>query len=250
MQFSFTLEDPPLLSEIRARLLAVFGPQRDDVRLDPLSQLVLALISWETKDEAATLAFDRLLDKYESWEVLSRAAPEEIEDVIRPVQHADVKAVYLPQALRMVKARVGDLDLHFLADLEEEPALQWLRRLRGVRTKTAATILNFSTLRKRTLPVDRHMLRVGKRVGFLPEHASYDTGYDMVMRRVPDHWDAETLYEFHWLVKYLSQKICTHATPDCSHCPLRDFCPSAFLGPGDGPSPTHCAAAAPASSVG
>lgn len=250
MQFSFTLEDPPLLSEIRARLLAVFGPQHDEIRLDPVSQLVMALISWETKDDVAALAFDRLMDKYESWEALGRATAAEIEDIIRPVTHADAKAIYLPRALRKIQVWASRLDLRFLADWEEEPALQWLRGLPGVATKTAATILNFSTLRKRTLPVDRHMLRVGKRVGFLPGHASYDTGYDMVMRRVPDHWDADAVYELHWLVKILSQKICTHTAPACSRCPLRDICPSAFLDPGDGPNPTHCAAATASSSVG
>jgi hypothetical protein len=90
--------------------------------------------------------------------------------------------------------------------------------------RNAATTLNFSKLRKRTHSVGTHLLRVGERLGVLPPRTDYGRGYEMFMRLVPDAWDADDLYEFHWLMQYHGQRACTHAAPACSRCALRDLC--------------------------
>lgn len=226
MQPSLAFDSTPILSEIRERLLAVFGPQRDAERNDPLSQFVAAFISSRTHDDVSVHAFQQLRRQYASWELLARATSAEIETIIRPVTYAEKKAALLPSALRMISARSGALDLHFLIDWDEEMALQWLDGLPGVGPKIAATVLNFSTLRKRTLAVDTHLLRIGKRLRLLSQRADHDSAYGPFMSLVPDAWDADDLYEFHWLMKYLGQRDCTHNLPACSRCPLRDLCPS------------------------
>jgi endonuclease-3 len=226
MQLSLALNDRPILWRIRARLLARIGPQRDALRRDPVSQLVNAIIGTKTRDEVSSAAFEGLRRRYASWDALRLAAPGELLEIIAPVQHADRKVVHLPQALRNIVASTGSLELDFLVDWDEEMAMQWLRRLPGVMSKVAATVLNFSTLRMRVLAVDTHLLRVGGRLGLLPPDTGYDAGYDLFMRLVPDQWDADDLYEFHWLLKYLGQIVCRHGTPLCAHCPLSDLCPS------------------------
>jgi endonuclease III len=225
MQRSFTFAHDDFLPAIRARLLAILGPQCNPQPLDPLSQLVKVSISTQTRDQISDRAFDRLRKRYPSWELRARDAPSAIEAVIRPVAHADRKAVTLPAALRMIVARNGRLDLEFLADWEDEAAMQWLDGLPGVGAKVAATVLNFSTLHRRVLPVDTHLLQLGERLGLLPAKSTYESGFDIFMRRLPADWDADTLFELHWLLKYLGQMVCTKKSPDCSRCPLRDLCP-------------------------
>ncbi len=225
MQRSLAFTDDTLLGTIRARLLAILGPQRDAQRLDPISQLVKASISSRTRDRVAARAFAQLCQRYASWDLLSRETAGVIEALIRPVTFADRKAADLPAALRMIRARTGRLDLEFLVDWEDEVAMHWLDGLPGVGAKIAATVLNFSTLRKRVLPVDTHLLRVGRRLGLLPANADYPSGFDSFMRRVADVWDADDLYELHWLLKYLGQHVCTDSAPACTRCPLRDLCP-------------------------
>jgi endonuclease-3 len=224
MQLSLALDERPVMSTIRTRLLARFGRQRDDWRLDPVSQLVCSLISPRTEDEVSLAAFERLRRRYPSWDALRHAAPKDIEAIIRPVTYAEKKAVYLPRALCMIVARSGCLDLEFLTDWDEEMSVQWLRGLPGVGPKVAAAVLNFSTLRKRTLAVDTHLLRIGQRLGLLPADADYDAGYDGFMRLVPDEWEADDTYEFHWLMKYHGQRVCRDAAPVCPGCVLRDLC--------------------------
>lgn len=225
MQRSLAFVEEDVLPAIRARLLDRLGPQRDSERLDPVSQLVMASISGRTHDAIAKAAFLRLRARFAAWELLGRAAPAAIEAIIRPVTFADRKAARLPPALRMIAARAGALDLSFLADWEPELAMPWLEALPGVGPKVAATVLNFSSLRGRAFAVDTHLLRVGKRLGLLPATANYATGFMVFMRRLPDDWNADALYELHWLLKYLGQFVCRATAPACPLCPLRDLCP-------------------------
>ncbi len=226
-QCSFDFGDAAILPEIRQQLLAVFGPQRDDERFDPLSQLVYAIIASQTRDKVSMAAFLELHRRCRSWDVLMRVTPGQIERVIFSVHHADRKAEELPRALRKIRAWSSTLDLEFLADWDTEMALQWLDSLHGVGAKIAATVLNFSTLRRPVLPVDTHLLRVGWRLGLLRPGAKSEEGYDGYARLLPEDWDGDTVYELHWLIKRLGQQICRPATPACGHCPLRDLCPAA-----------------------
>jgi endonuclease-3 len=230
MQLSLALDETSLIQRVRARLFATFGPQRDAQRLDPVSQLVNGILSARTRDAVSIPAFVRLRRRYASWDLLCKAQSREIEGLIRPVTYADRKAEYLPRALRMVVARCGSLNLDFLAAWPEESGMQWLDGLPGVGPKIAAAVLNFSSLRKRVLPVDTHLLRIGARLGLLPPEASYGTGHDVFTRLIPDTWDADDLYEFHWQMKYHGQRTCSYAAPTCSRCPLLDLCPRRLSG--------------------
>ena len=226
MQLSLTLEADPLLPIVRARLLAEYGPQRDANRLDPVSQLVLAILSARTRDEVSLGTFVQLARRYGSWARLSHAPSRQVESVIRAVTYADRKADQLPRALRMIVARAGRLDLDFLASWPVEPALRWLEELPGVGMRNAATVLNFSKLRKRAFSVDTHQLRVGERLGFLPPGADAARGFATFMRLAPDAWDGDDLYELHWLIKLHGQSRCRHARPVCADCPLARICAS------------------------
>lgn len=225
MQLSLTLDDRPLLPRVRLRLLARLGPRRDARRRDPVSQLVRSMLGSKTRDEVSRRVFRELRRQYPSWDRLAEASPRAILRIIWPVNLAEPKAEQLPQALRMITACTGRLALDHLAELDEEAAMQWLRRLPGIGSKIAAATLNFSTLRKRALVVDTHLLRLGGRLGLLPLDADYDTGYELLMRQLPDAWDAEDLAELHRLMKLLGQTICTAHAPACGACPLRGLCP-------------------------
>ena len=73
--------------------------------------------------------------------------------------------------------------------------------------------------------VDRHLLRLGGRLGLLPLNTDFDAGYELFMRQLPDAWDAEDLAELHRLMKLLGQTVCTANAPACGARPLRDLCP-------------------------
>jgi endonuclease III len=215
----------PDLPEIRDRLLQLYGSQRDDKRFNPLSQLIYGVVASRTRDDVSMAAFLRLRACCPSWGELIETPSDVIECAIQGVTFAEKKAVDLPITLLMLEKRHG-LDLEFLADLDEETAMQYLTALHGVGPKIAATVLNFSSLRKRALAVDTHLLRVGERLGIVPPEADYRRGHDSYAALLPEEWDADALYEFHWLVKKFGQDTCRQPWPDCAACPLGDICPS------------------------
>jgi endonuclease-3 len=216
-------EEMSPLPSIRDQLLKLYGPQRDSYRLDPTGQFVRAMLGKRTQDHISSRCFEYLRCRYPSWDSLADATPEEVKATIWQVTHADKKAVDIPRALRIYRAQRG-LNLDFLADLSVPAAMQFLTGPDGVGTKVAATTLNFSYLRMRTLSVDTHVLRFGERIGLYPTGTDYEEGYDRYMRLVPDDWGADDLYEFHWLVKLHGQRVCRAPMPLCGRCPFKTTC--------------------------
>jgi endonuclease-3 len=225
MQMQLAFEASPLLPRIRDRLLAALGPQRPDARLGPISQLIKAMISARTYDEASWAAFVKLRTAYPDWAYLADAPSLEVERVIEAVTHAEKKAVYVPAALRLIIARIGRLDLSLLAGKSVEEAMYWLRGLPGVGCQTAAAALNFSTLNRRVMVVDGHVHRVCKRLGLASRTGDADQAYEALTAAIPEAWAAEDLFELHWLLKGLGQSVCRFEKPDCDACPLAALCP-------------------------
>jgi endonuclease III len=211
------------LEAVKSRLDTAFGHIRDDRRLDPTSQFVHAFIGSRTYDEISSRAFIRLVTRYQSWDDLAEADTGEIESILAGVTYAEDKSVNLVHALRKIRACAGTIDLEFLADLPVEIGLLWLESIYGVGRKIAAATLNFSTLRKRAFVVDTHVLRVVRRYGFVTVQADSVAVYDAIMASASE-FDADDLYELHWQLKYLGQRICTHANARCNSCFLADIC--------------------------
>lgn len=211
------------IETMKSRLNAAFGNIRDEQRLDPTSQFVHAFIGSRTYDEVSSRAFARLVMRYQSWEDIADADAREIESVLAGVTYAEDKSVNLVHALRKIRACAGMIDLEFLADLPVEMGLLWLENIYGVGRKIAAATLNFSTLRKRAFVVDTHVLRVVRRFGIVAAQADRVAVYDAIMASAPA-FDADDLYELHWQLKYLGQRICTHVNAQCSFCVLSDIC--------------------------
>ncbi len=212
------------LPRFRDRLRSAFGLQRAAHRLDPLSQLIKSMVSARTYDEAAFTAFLKLRNAYPDWAGLADATQVQVEPVIAGVVFAEVKARQIPHALRVIRQRTGGLDLSFLAAQPVDQAMNWLQGLPGVGAKAAAAVLNFSNLRMRSLVVDTHVHRVAKRLGIVGRSTSPTEAYHAMMEQADPAWDAEVLYELHWLIKGLGQSACTHEAPRCGLCPLRDSC--------------------------
>jgi endonuclease-3 len=216
---------PSDLPHVRERLRMVFGPQRPEHRLDPMSQLIKAVISARTYDEAAWAAFIRLRASFPDWSGLVEASQDQIEPVIDPVTFADQKARQLPILVRVIRLQRGDLDLDFLANEPVDEAMAWLMRLPGVGVKAAAAVLNLSRLDRRAIVVDTHVHRVARRLGLTARHGDAMSAYRELMEQTPAAWEAQDAYELHWLMKPHGQSICTHFEPACGLCALKDMCP-------------------------
>lgn len=193
--------------------------------MDPVSQLIRAVLGSRTYDEVSWAAFFRLQQAYPDWTGLGQATADEIEPIIDPITFADQKARQLPILIRLITVRRGALELDFLADDPVEEAMFWLVQLNGVGVRCAAATLNFSRLNRPAMVVDGHVHRVARRLGLTSRTGDETEAYHALMEQAPADWAAEDFLELHRLVKSHGQSICSHFDPACGLCALRDLCP-------------------------
>ena len=155
---------------MRSIAAASSGPSRSGTARNPLpaiDELVSTILSQNTNDINRDRAFNALRAKFKTWEDVRDANPTDVVDAIRPAGLANQKGPRIQQVLRSITEERGDLDLSFLAQLPVPEAKAWLTKFNGVGPKTAAIVLCFS-LNMPAFPVDTHVQRVTRRLGWAP----------------------------------------------------------------------------------
>jgi len=193
--------------------------------LDPLSELVSALLSHRTKNRDSGLAFKRLRVQFPTWEAVRDAKTADVETAIAPCTWPEQKAPRIQQVLKQITADKGELSLDFLSNLPVAEARAWLEKLNGVGPKTSAAVLSFSTLRKRALPVDSHHHRVAIRTGLIPAKVAVGPSHAILEAQLPLKWTAQQVYDNHEVMMLHGQRCCYYRKPECDRCPLLSLCP-------------------------
>ena len=198
-----------------------YGARQWHRHRDPISELVLTILSQNTSDTNTGRAFSSLFALFGSWEAVAEGKIEDIAQAIKCGGLSRVKAARIKHILQMILKENGGLDLAFLGELSVSQAKAWLERLPGVGPKTASCVLLFS-LGQPALPVDTHLYRVAKRVGVLDSRVSVERAHQILEGLVP----AEKIYEFHLNMIEHGRRVCKARNPRCHECVLREGCPS------------------------
>ncbi len=208
-----------LVKYITQNLEAAYGVPVNDSPYDPLSELVLTILSQSTTDINSRRAFESLKQRFPDWESARRARASSIAAAIRSGGLANAKSVVIKSALNEIKKRRGELDLSFLHTLPIEEAREFLTSLTGVGPKTAACVLLFACNRT-IFPMDTHILRIAKRIGLVPERFSDEQSHRRMEKLVPP----KKHYSLHVnLIKH-GRQICRPQNPKCDKCPLIEQC--------------------------
>lgn len=185
----------------------------------PMDELISCILSQNTNDTNRDRGFYALKTAYPTWQDVVDAPTNEVVDTIRVAGLANQKGPRIQKVLETIKAQRGDYDIDFLRTLPLDEAKQWLVSLDGVGPKTAAIVLCFA-FGLPAFPVDTHIHRVGKRIGFLPEKISADKAHPVMEAIVPP----EDHYAFHlYLIKH-GRDTCKARNPLCAQCPLQAYC--------------------------
>ncbi|MDH3733964.1 MAG: endonuclease III [Gemmatimonadota bacterium] len=221
----------PSAASVRARLTDRYGTV-DKPTLDPLDELVLTILSQSTTDANRDRAYDRLRDRFPSWDDVRTAPGGAIEDAVRVAGLGGQKARSIKRALARLHEERGSTTLSHLAAMGDTEATEYLTSFDGVGVKTAACVLCFS-LRRPVLPVDTHVFRIGKRLGWLPESCTANRAH-----RLLEEWvQPSDRFAVHMLLITLGRDACTARAPSCGTCPVEQECPKIGLDAGaDRPS--------------
>jgi endonuclease-3 len=188
---------------------------------DPFRTLIVTIISQNTADRNTSKAFENLSNRFRIVpEELAKAETAQVEECLRVAGLYRNKARNIQQVSRIIlKQFHGSLDEILSLPLEE--ARRTLLQLPGVGPKTADVVLLFSA-GKPTIPVDTHVNRVSRRLGFAPDSADYET----VRNRLQVLYCEKDYAAVHVLLILHGRKYCKARSPICKECPVNEFCPS------------------------
>ncbi len=210
---------PDLAAEIYHRLLDAYGYPDWRPSNAPVDELVLTILSQNTSDLNSGRAFEALKARYPDWQSVLDAPVDELADTIKAGGLGPQKAPRIQAALRRILDERGDFDLDFLRDLPTEEALSWLTSFNGVGHKTASIVLLFCFNRP-AFPVDTHITRVTRRLGFVDPKASPEKISVAWQEWVPSDW----YYPLHLNLIRHGREVCRAPTPRCYACVLADLC--------------------------
>ncbi|MEM2875195.1 MAG: endonuclease III [Candidatus Hadarchaeales archaeon] len=183
--------------------------------------LVRTVLSQNTTSRNADLAFRRLVGRLTTPEELASADVREIARLIRPSGMYRIKSKNLRLMSRALLERYGG-DLRRVLRMPYPDAKRELKSLPGVGQKTADVVLAFAGGRD-VFPVDTHVFRLSRRLGFAGEK----DGYEDVRRKLESVTPRGKRVMAHLLFIQLGRRICRARNPRHDECPVRDLCPSA-----------------------
>ena len=199
-------------------LLAEYGDHPWHPR-EPIATLVSAILSQNTNDVNRDRAFERLRERFATWEAVRDAEVSAVVEALRPAGLSNMKGPRIQNALRAISARQGALNLDFLAEMDVEETKAWLTSLKGVGPKTAAIVLCFA-LGKPAFPVDTHVHRVTKRLGLIGPKTTREQAHIVLEELLP----VEIYYPFHMNLIAHGRQVCKSQQPRCEVCVLQEYC--------------------------
>ncbi len=194
----------------------------DVVALDePLDGLILTVLSQNTNDKNRDMGYHQLRERHGSWDQIAGLDQETVADAIRPAGISNIKSATILRVLKNVKERFGEYSLKSLRGSSREEAWNFLTNLQGVGPKTAAVVFVFD-LGFPAFPVDTHVSRLCRRLGWAEEKESPAAIQERMEQKVPDYRKGGAHLN---MIKH-GRMICKARGPLCPLCPLRVLCPS------------------------
>jgi len=196
-----------------------YGIPKRGQRGDLLDILIQTILSQNTNDRNRDRAYQRLKARFKSWEEVLRAKRGSLVSTLRPGGLAEQKAKRIQEILRWIKKKEGALSLSFLKGMDSEETQKVIGGLKGIGPKTVHCLLLFG-LGREAFPVDTHILRVGKRLGFISEGMNAGKVHDWMVPLVPE---GKSLSLHLNLIRF-GREICKARNPSCHICFLIKEC--------------------------
>ncbi|HET6923187.1 MAG TPA: endonuclease III [Anaeromyxobacteraceae bacterium] len=194
-----------------ARLARAMPEARMALRFgDDLQLLVSVILSAQTTDARVNQVTPALFARFPDAAAWARAEPEDLWPLVRSLGLYRTKARAVVGAMRIVEAQHGG---------RVPRTRQALEALPGVGRKTAGVVL-LHLGAEHAFPVDTHVGRVSRRLGFTREIHPDRVEEDLRRLLRPERWGTA-----HQLLVWHGRRTCAARTPACRRCPVEDLCP-------------------------
>jgi endonuclease-3 len=183
---------------------------------NPLELLVATVLSAQTTDKKVNEVTPVLFARYRTAADYAGADREALEEVLRPTGFYRAKARSVSGLGAALVERFGG---------EVPPKMADLVTLPGVGRKTASVVLGHA-FDVPALPVDTHVGRLSRRLGFTTEDDPVAVESDLAAMLPRKEWTSTSdRLIFH------GRRVCHARRPACGACGVSALCPSFGLGP-------------------
>jgi len=176
----------------------------------PLQLLVAVILSAQCTDRRVNSVTPKLFADFPTATAYAKSTPAKIEKYINSLGLFRNKAISLVKLGQALEQRHGGAVPVDRAALVELP---------GVGPKTAG-VVTMHLGGDQAFPVDTHVLRLSKRLGF-----SRQAKPDAVELDLQKLWPAADWFMAHQLIIWHGRRVCHARAPECHRCVLLERCP-------------------------
>ena len=207
------------LRKITLLLEKEYGIPRRTPPGNPLDVLIETILSQNTSDSNRDKAYRKLKARFPRWEDVLEAKTKGIVSAIREGGLGVRKARRIREILHWIQKRQGKLSLSFLREMNSEEIKSTIGPLKGVGPKTLHCLLLFG-LGREAFPVDTHILRIGKRLGFVPDMMDAEKAHEWMSPLIPK----KKSLSLHLNLIRFGRSVCKARKPLCDNCFLNREC--------------------------
>lgn len=176
----------------------------------PMELLVAVILSAQCTDKRVNVVTPALFARYPDPAAYARADLAELESMIKTC------GLYRSKAKNIIAAAKALVEQHG----GQVPALRsQLEALPGVGRKTAGVVC-IHLGGDAAFPVDTHILRLSKRLGFSTQAHPDKVELDLQKLLPPERWA-----KGHQLLIWHGRRTCYARSPTCDRCVVADLCP-------------------------
>ena len=198
------------INDLLDRLASVHPQAECELNFNSTFELLVAVIlSAQCTDKRVNEVTKVLFAKYNKPQDFADIKQEELERLIYSCGFYRSKAAHIISCARDIAER-------FNGQVPED--FESLLSLAGVGRKTA-NVVSAVAFGKQAMAVDTHVLRLANRIGFIKSDKP-----EQVEKKLTEIIPHERLSQAHHLLIHHGRYICTARKPDCTQCPITQYC--------------------------
>ena len=177
---------------------------------NPYQLIVAVILSAQCTDKRVNMTTPALFERYPDAEALSKAAVEDIYELIKSISYPNNKSKNL---LGMAKVLMSDFNGVVPDDVDK------LQTLPGVGRKTANVVASVA-FNKPAMAVDTHVFRVSARIGLTKNAKNPLETEKQLVKCIPESVIPKA---HHWLILH-GRYVCKARKPECEKCGINTIC--------------------------
>ena len=177
---------------------------------NPYQLIVAVILSAQCTDKRVNMTTPALFERYPDAEALSKAAVEDIYELIKSISYPNNKSKNL---LGMAKVLMSDFNGVVPDDVGK------LQTLPGVGRKTANVVASVA-FNKPAMAVDTHVFRVSARIGLTKNAKNPLETEKQLVKYIPESVIPKA---HHWLILH-GRYVCKARKPECEKCGINTIC--------------------------